>query len=83
MTNQQILDKCKEQAETILQEVNTTPRGWQLWLMVRDDEITWTTVSESTRSTGPVFSRWGHQEETVDWETFSQELCQDLFNSRG
>lgn len=83
MTNQEIFDHCKTMSETILNEINTTPRGWELWLMVRDNEVTWTTVTGSTRSTGHVFSRWGHQDKKVDWNDFTHELWLDLYNSRG
>lgn len=83
MTNQEIFDKCKEKAEAIINEINTIPKGWELWLMVRNNEIDWTIQSESTRSIGHVFSRWSHQYEQVDWSDIAHELWMDLYNSRG
>ncbi len=84
MTNQEIFDKCKAKAEAIVNEINTTPKGWELWLMVRDGEVDWTTQTENTRSTGPVFSKWSHQHtKKVDWGDIAYELWMDLYNSRG
>lgn len=83
MTNQNIFDKCKAMSETILNEINTTPSGWELWLYVRDNEVTWTTETENTIPIGPVFSRWGHQDEEIYWNEFADRLWRDLYNSRG
>ncbi len=84
MTNQEIFDKCKAKAEAIIEEINTTPKGWELWLMVRDNEVTWTTQTENTYSVGPVFSRWGYQHsKIVGWNDIATELWKDLYNSRG
>lgn len=83
MTNQEVYDLCQEKITEILQEINTTPPGWQLWLMVENDQITWTTQSQSTRAIVPVFARYGHQREKLTAESFQDELWRCLYNSRG
>lgn len=83
MTNQEIFNACQAMYEAIINEINSTPGGWELCLMVINDKITWVTVMENTRLMGHVFSRWGHQDEEIYWNEFADKLWRDLYNSRG
>lgn len=85
MTNEQIIRKCEEKKDEIMEEINSTPKGWKLWLYIEDDEISWTTVTESTyyAGYGELFSTWYYQAEEKNWNEIKTTLWRDLYNSRG